>query len=60
MLFERVNEHQVLVARNFWGTAVPKICSEETTLSRSKCESPKSLVSLDSAEALTGAMKSDL
>lgn len=41
MLFERVNEHQVLVARNFWGTAVPKICSEETTLSRSKCESPK-------------------
>lgn len=41
MLFKRVNEHQVLIARNFWGTAVPKIFNEENTLSHSKYESPK-------------------
>lgn len=32
MLAKRVNEHQVLISRNLWGTTLPKICSRENSL----------------------------
>lgn len=41
MLAKRVNEHQVLISRNLWGTALPKICSLENPPSPSKYETPK-------------------
>lgn len=41
ILAKRANEHQVLISRNLWDTAFPKICSQENPPSPSKFETPK-------------------